>query len=258
MKKEKGKNILIGFLITIIILLIVLLVLIVTGVVNIDSIIKNNQDSNMPNIKENSVQKEISDEELKTIINEELSVLGGKTKLSDLTNQEKLWFSFRKVFADYPDSFEANKLTDYFESTSLSSLEMTLEDIGYFGSSKIQYLYNKENNSYKINPEFSASSVNTVETVYTKIDNITNKDGKYTAKVRYLWYYMEPSSLYNIYGSYNDALNNTNSLTSEPVNLDSLTDAQKEEYLNNDNIETYNYIFEKENGKINIVDFYVS
>ena len=201
----------------------------------------------------------ITQQELNRIIKDELYILSGKTRLDELTNREKLWLCYQKAVNNYDESFSAKKITDYFAKTSISDLGIELKDIGYFATTdNIVFKYNKDDNTYTPNPDFEAKAYIEVEPAYTFIGEYTEEEGKYTVPVRYLWYYAEPGYAWNLYGRYKDALNQTNSLTEEPVELANLTDEEKAAYITNNDVEEYNYVFEKAGGKIKLVDFYVT
>lgn len=240
--KNTNKNILIGILSVIIVILIVIIIFVVAETIN-----HNKQDLN---------------EDFRKIITEELTILTGKKNLQELTNQDKLWFAYEKSTANDKEKFNAQILSDYFKNSSLGNLGLTFEDIGFLGTDCssyeeeakkhcVEYYYNNADNTYSKNELFVSWNPITPIIKYSKIDDYIKKEDKYIVKAKYLFSNMP--GLLTIYGNYNDAINDTNSIASST----DFTEEKAKTYLQDSKVATYNYVFTVKDEQIKLVDFYV-
>lgn len=207
--------------------------------------------------------------------NSQLHVLYGKTNLSQITNQQKLSLAFQflkdnfnKNDEDVKSSFTKEELDDAFSKTIISKLGLTHEDIIAVksvtddGNLGFGYTYNDGVYDNQISTN---SGIAHISALGKKILSFSENDGKYTLSVKYLWSELGETLFDNhkFYGKYNDSLNGQNELGDLPVEVftGDQEDVDKwfEENFDSfkDELETYNYVFVKENNKISLVDFYV-
>lgn len=196
-------------------------------------------------------QKAIND-----IIKNELYVLGGKKSFNELSNKEKLWFSFHSFFGFSKDSFKGADLVKQFKDTSIGNLDITLDDIGYYSGNCITYEYNCETDTYNKTPN-CAHSTSFVSFIYVDVSDYKIIDGKYNVSAKYLWYYDDMGFHGNIYHSYEDALNHVNPIEYSRKKFEELTYDDIRPLINNYTLETYNFTFEKSNDGFILVDFNV-
>ena len=230
----------------------------------------DNVTDNANNSSDNKFEV-ITQGELDDIIEDQLYIFYGKKNLTDITNQNKLSLSvrlFNKADGGIIDSFTSKKLEDSFNSTVISNLGISHESIvpvkSVLEDGNIGYGYTYTDGNYS-DYVSTNSGVSAVHMIYNKIVAFNENDGKYTLSIKYLWggygeYLMDDSG---VYAKYVDSINGQNSIASVPddVLMGSYEDLQnwgKENFSSfEDKLEKYNFVFVKENGKINLVDFYV-
>lgn len=213
----------------------------------------------MINVNEEiSYNENIDDDQrvLNDIVKNDLYVFGGKKSLNELSNKEKLWFSFKKFFGFSKDSFTGNDLVKKFKDTSIGDLGIVLDDIGYYSDNCITYEYDYKTDIYSRTAN-CGRSIWYVDFVYVDVSDYKIVDGKYNVSAKYLWYYDQLGFYGNVYSSYNDALNNKNSIyTFKDTNK--ITRDEVNRLLEHEKIETYNFTFEKKDDKFKLVDFNVT
>ena len=213
----------------------------------------------------------ISLDEVNGLIDSQLYVLNGKASLSDLTNQKKLSLALgllkKSNGGNYPSTFTSNQLEDSFKSSVFGNLNFEHENIIAVKSSELDgnigYGCSYSNNVYTdcVSTNSGSSRVNII---YSKVSSFSEDNGKYILSVKYLWGGFGETLFdnNNFYSKYSDSVNKLNSIGTIPYEVlgnDSDLDNWAKNNISTyeDSLETYNYVFVKENGKINIVDFYV-
>lgn len=229
-----------------------------------DSCSGNTSGDNNGEVNENRplLQTKLSD-----IVKNDLYILGGKTNLSELTNREKLFHLYRSSLGfDSTKSFGGAIITSEFNNSSLSNLGLELDDIYYYASNCVLYKYDSASDSYN-EADDCGFSANYVNSAYVDVSDYSVSNGKYTVSAKYLWYYDEPRDSFYLYGKYSDVASldynaneaNDKSLVKEAIDIDNFTDEEMmKKIMNDNNVETYNFVFEKVNDNFKLVDFYVS
>lgn len=281
MKKEKGKNILIGILIVIIIVLIVFIILFTTNIISFNKKVLSDTQTQENNTQSSNNEstistQDISEEKLKSIIEKQLFILfkynyDPNTKYEpiaqkeDIDNNSKLFLALNMLEEEYTTksndintiivNFSTSKLEDAFNSSVISDLGIKHEsfdiyeltnDIAY--NKKALILYSKGIYQYRL-PHAS------------KVKSYEKSSNQYIISMNYLfpdddfeWQYY--------YGSLNDVKNGENSVVK--AYNDNGTSLNAQEYLDNnyndikDKLATYNYTFEIRNNKINLVNFSIN
>lgn len=229
-------------------------------------VIKDNSVKELFNNLNNKINlEEISESEIQSILDNELTILDNKEKISDITNQEKLWYSYVLMVNDigYNEIFSAEILKEYFDKSSLSYLGLVIESFSCYGEADHPYLfiYNEETNEYTPNTNHGGHGATLIGKVYSKIIDIDDDNHKYTVTVKSLWTKSsEGYVVLNVYGSLNDAKEETNSLGSINIEKNSSIIQGKEFIDSNyssieDKLDTYLYVFEKVDGKIKLVEY---
>ncbi|MBO5182995.1 MAG: hypothetical protein J6B64_01215 [Bacilli bacterium] len=232
---------------------------------------EKNEFNYLDNLKIQQVNKEINSqeikqEELETIISNELDILYGKTSMNDITNQDKLSIGLKilKKSSTNDGTFTKDELESAFNKTCLSKLGIIHENIipisndNEDGNPLIGYTFTDGiyNNEILLNSTF----IQTIA-VGKKSIKFNNDNGKYTISIKYL--FGEPSddimNVHKVYGK------NKEEIGEIPIEL--LIGGKKENiqiwFEQNyeafkDKLETYNYVFTKENDKISLIDFYIN
>ncbi len=185
-KQNKSKNILIG--ITIFLIILLLVVVIYQNFIIQKKNLENQEENEITN--SNNQENEITKEEASNIIKNELYILNGKKSLSELTNQDKLWFSFRKyLFAnpsldDWPSQFKGIELTNIFNKTSLANLGIKLDDIKNYTKFEKVYKYNSNEENYIRIENAGAYGYNFVESIYQKVEDGIKNGNRYIFPVK--------------------------------------------------------------------------
>ena len=226
---------------------------------------------NTPVIDDKKDTEIITQDELTNIIENELYVFYGKTSLNDITNQDKLSLAVRLMVEKNNaiiQSFTSSELEDSFNSTVISNLGINHENIVPIKSvtqdGNLGFGYTYENGVYRDRVSTN-SGTSSVPVVANKVVSFSENDGRYTLSIKYLWasfgeYIMGDNSLY---GKYTDSINHQNSIGELPEGLlvgsyENLQNWGNENFSSfEDKLEKYNFVFIKENGKINLINFYV-
>lgn len=273
------------YIITIIILIIITIVLSILIALDYnEQSNKKEKDDNKQNINENNnndnnenAEKHLDDnveKELSNIIEDELSYLNNKTKISQLTNQDKLSLAYYKFVNDssnenreYDAPFKAEELDKFYEKTSLSNYKLTHENIKCFSfddsNDHILWNYDSNTKTYKRNEKHGGHGYLNSIIMGSVITSSKLQDNKYIISIKYIWSeFLEGFSETKVYGSYNDAKNDINSLGK--VSSDENIIEAGEQYLDNnyldikDKLDEYVYTFEKIDNNYKLVDFYVN
>lgn len=188
------------------------------------------------------------------IAQNELYVFGGKSSVADLNNNEKLFLSYKNVLNfNLVDSFDGNVILDWYSNSSLSNNALVLDDIMYYNSNCVLYDYDELSGAYN-KTDGCGFGVNFVDVAYSEVSDYVFKDGKYYISVKYLWFYNEPAGDHSIFGSYSDAYNQENSVG--VANADDFGNATvMSNLIKNNNVETYNFVLDKESDGFKLVDF---
>ncbi len=228
------------------------------------SFVKDSDVENSVNNLNKSINYEkISKEELETIVANELYILNNKKNISEITNSEKLLFA-RTLYLndDNQNMFTPKDLETYFNKTCLSYLGLKHENFLYEDGIGYIYEYNEETDTYSEKSKNYGHGARSIGIIYSNAIEFKNEDNRYIISYDYLFsYFSEGETNYKIYGSYEDALNNTNYLGT--INYsDDFNKTVEEFYDNNyssieEKLKIYSYTFEKVDGKIQLVDFSV-
>lgn len=198
--------------------------------------------------------------ELDKIAREELYIFGGKKSISELNDDDKLWFSFKKFFSFSDDNFKGSDLKDYYNSTSLGNLDFVNGDIPYYLSDCIIYHYDSVSDTYNKTNNCNRGA-SWVDYAYVDVSDYTVDGDNYTIDVKYLWYYNEPANAFYLYGKYSDVyelsdgagIYNDKCLNSSPVIIHD-NDSELKSILDNSNVETYTFTFEKTSDGFKVVN----
>lgn len=215
------------------------------------------------------MHEEISEQEIETLLAEELYVLWNKENIEEITDNERLTIAMKKYAKnnnlDYYDmeSVNAKDMEEAFKTTSIGVLKLNHQNIK--GSFKIttcehndwEYDDNKEVYTNTIVGHGICAS----KEVYHKLISLEEKNGKYVAVYKSIFTYScEGDNPVLLYGSYEDALNSKNKLA-EINSFEYSTEEEFEKILAakyediKEDLMTYTYTFEKKNGQISLVDF---
>lgn len=279
MKEKDSKNIIIILLVIIIVILTILVVLLSTNNItfngentqlNNENVVEENEDEVIDETEEVNV---ISQGELEDIVDRQLYILNGKTSISEITNQQKLSLALSYINnnsigysdVDKVKSFTSDELLDAFNNTCISNLGIIHEKIRAVKSvtldGNLGYGYSYADGVYTFSGTTN-SGVSEVNIYGKKVTNFSNNGNRYTISYKYMWSDLDEASLCNnVYGKYSDVINGQNSL-GQLQNTNSICDDDAFVERNFDNysakLEQYNYVFEKEDGKVMLVDFYVN
>lgn len=269
MENKKNKFIIL-FLVIIIIILSLLCTLLAIGKIkpyNNDSsnnkIISNNNEISQTN--SNSDKKNLNQGDFKKLVNDELYILFGFKSLKDVTNDRKLTLTFNKIENEHAksdnnvyvllESVSKEEVEKVFNETCFSKLGINHEKFDVF---ELNDSYYNRNNQYM-------SKRNLFHSNYAyKIKKYEQEGNKYTLAINYLFPDTMPGPKY-YYGSYSSEDQNENNKIVKAYE-DGIPEnyINSQEYLDNnyekikDKLDTYNYIFEVNNNKIEIVDFYIN
>ncbi len=265
-----------GYNIAIIVLLV--LILIVGVIILLDMkgySIFNKDNSGDKNNDEQS--NTIEQSELEAIIAEELWILGGKNNINEITNHDKLEMA-KRIYCNnstyfvqstcYKDKANTTELTTFtfddintiYEKTSISNLgNLKAENIKCSTDTHDVWIYDNQTKAYSITPD--GHGANTIEPLYEKLINFNNDGSQYTISYKYVWTVTSESvGSYELYSSYD--VSTKNYITRVEFGPEEGFDV--EDYMNNnfetmkDKLDTYNYVFKKTNGKIELVNFYIN
>lgn len=209
-----------------------------------------------------------------------LSFLLNKSSISDITNDDILYYLYRDILSDkYEEkryvTFTAEEVKNAFQNSALSNLEYTDKDIIDNSSLKelLLWKYNSGIYSYNTAERYEKSYV--TNTAYTYNVDSYVKDNKYVVVNKYLFinryntYPPEHSIHSRLYGNYNDCFeagkdfdrsssNYLKELDYYVYDLRGLASYAMENYAElKDKLDTYTYTFEKENGHFVLTDFSV-
>ncbi|MDD4000919.1 MAG: hypothetical protein PHX62_08540 [Bacilli bacterium] len=234
----------------------------------------------------NNVDDDIKDEEelvltqskFEKIVDDELDILDGKISINEVTNEDKLRYSFWRYkldAVDYTDSevygsdtntFAASILDQYFAKTCIGYLGLKDENFGLFNApAEIWYFYNSNTKTYTLSP---SPNVNTgferVISIYQKTVSYEVLDNKYVLASQFLWVEQFEGTSPEVYGSYN-LTEVLYTISEEVVNTDNvdLIEEEVEKYAEKNyesiknKVDTYYYTFEVVDGKIRLTDFEV-
>ena len=195
---------------------------------------------------------------LNYIVENELYLLGGKKNINEITNKEKVWYAFKISDWTGTNLFEIKEgenLKNVFKSSSFSELGLELENIYSEGDKGLRYEYSKY--SDRFTDVGGHRGTYYVDSMYVKTNDYVKNGNKYTISAKYLWIYQKLSPLTELYGSYEDASKEHN-----PVYIskdkNTFTYDELNEIIENNNIETYNFTFEKKDGQFKLVEFSVT
>ena len=171
------------------------------------------------------------------IAQNELYVFGGKSSVADLSNGEKLFLSYKNAFNfNLVDSFNGDVILDWYSNSSLSNNALVLDDIMYYNSNCVLYDYDELSGAYN-KTDGCGFGVNFVDVAYSEVSDYVFKDGKYYISVKYLWFYNQENSV-------------------GVVNADDFGNATvMSNLIKNNNVETYNFVLDKESDGFKLVDF---
>ena len=264
MENKKGKNILIGVLLTIVIILVAFIILVLTNTIslNLSSNTNNGKAGNDSTINNST---KYNQETFKKIVDDELYILFGYNSLSELTNQRKLTLAFNLIEKEYStngsdiystvQSVSKEKVDEAFNKTSISKLGITHQDFD---------VYKLNNDTYNRNNEvMSKRNLFHCNIKASKVSNFEVKDNKYIVSVKHMF----PDGCEGVEGYYGTYLNANQTESNFVVKAytgvyTDYIDPQK--YLDDnydsikDKLDTYIYTFEVNNGKIDLVDFSIN
>lgn len=207
-----------------------------------------------------SVPGDNDQETLDLIVENELYLLGGKKNISEITNKEKVWYAYNLSggFRTNPlETTDAKKLRNAFSSSSLSNLEIEMDDI-YHSGENVLLCHEYSEKSDKFTDVGCHFGIHSAKAIYVKTSDYIKEDNKYTISAKYIWHWQNESGLRVFYGSYDDAKNQTNPIYEVPEGKNTFTYEEMNKIIENNSIETYNFTFEKQNNNFKLIDFYVT
>lgn len=188
-----------------------------------------------------------------------LPVLYGYTDLSGVNNQAIM----KAVIINssfYPnETFTKEELEEAWKNSIFSKFKIKHEDFWFYGynsDTKPSYSYNEETGIYTSNNNGHGACL--VSPAYKKMIDYTEKDSKYTAKYKYVWYYgCEGDQPTTLYGSYSDASEQKNAIFE--IDMDKyengiIPDGTIKQMMEENwdtlkyKLDTYTYTFITENG----------
>lgn len=220
------------------------------------NVILNNENITIDNI---SIPGDNDQTTLDFIIENELYLLGGKKSISEITNKEKVWYAFMLnggFKTNYLETKEAKELRNAFANSSLSNLDMIMDDITYGGNGGMCYEYSEK--SDRFTDVGCHKGIHFVNYKYLKTSEYVKDGNKYTISAKFLWNWENESQLAALFGSYEDAKNGKNPVYKVPEGKHTFTYAEMDEIINNNSIETYHFTFKKEDNQFKLIDFYVT
>ena len=233
---------------------------------NYDDVLNNNPNSS------SNTSEVIALDEVTPLIDSQLYILNGKSSLNDLSNQKKLSLAFKLLRdtkeGNYPETFTSSDLDNAFNSSVFSKLSYEHENIIAVKDSELDgnigYGCSYSNGIYTDCVSTNSGAFK-VRPIYNKVVSFDENEGKYILSVKYLWGSYGETTLNNnsLYAKYSDSVSDFNSIGNIPYEILTSSDEDVVFWAKNnisnyeDKLETYNYVFVKENGKINLVDFYV-
>lgn len=231
------------------------------------------QDSETNDIKysySNNVDvSNITESDLRKVIDKELFLLLGEKNFRDLSNQEKLRMLIKIYIENGGENaitnspFDVSDLKQIHENSTLNNLNITYENINDFDKgglveyNQIGYVYYRGNQTYRnLNTDDNLNII-----TYPKLVNFKNESNKYLVSYNYLFStsYDDNSGEIALYKNINDVIemrNEIKRITSVDFTEYLSTNNEYEKYK--DELDTYNYIFEVVDNKLTLVDFYLS
>ena len=151
------------------------------------------------------------------------------------------------------------KIESYFKNTFKSTIYFDANDIYCDDDNELLYSYNKLTSKYEYNEKHKSHEyANTISNIYNKVIEVKKRNNTYVITNIKLWGNKIDDS-YIIYGSYKDALNNTNELfkvkSSENIKEYSKNELENNLELYKEKMTKYTYTFEKENDKYLLVSY---
>ena len=180
-----------------------------------------------------------------------------------LSSKIKLNIGFYSVYENETDphtnGIELKKIESYFKNTFKSTIYFDANDIYYDDDNELLYSYNKLTSKYEYNEKHKSHEyANTISNIYNKVIEVKKRNNTYVITNIKLWGNKIDDS-YIIYGSYKDAINNTNELfkvkSSENIKEYSKNELENNLELYKEKMTKYTYTFEKENDKYLLVSY---
>lgn len=272
--------------IAIIVLLVLILIVGVIILLDMNGYSVFNKDND--DDKNNKEQKETIDPselnkiaELKRIIEEELWILGGKNNINEITNHDKLLMA-KKIYCNnhpyysdttcYKDktntttltSFKFDNLNTVYENSSISNLGSLKAENIKCSLGHNEWTYDNQTKTYSYTALGHGGF--SIEPAYKKLINFTNNNNEYTISYKYIWTYSTEYIKYPLYSSYD--INEENYINDVPMEyvdpIEGVETMTVEEYIESvyksmeDELDTYNYVFRKTNGKMKLINFYIN
>lgn len=260
----------------ILVAILIIIILVMGGYLIYDKVIKNNQDNSSKNNEVedianviNNSYEEITKEEVETILESD-NVRHNTyklTSLNQLTNQDKLKIAFKELSYSQQinSSITEEELENIFKKTIFGNLPLTHESV--LCDIHNVDIWSYSNGVYTEEMHGHGGNTEAYDIKYI-IDNFENDNGQYEVSVKYFFVHSlgdggEVSK--QLYGNYNDAVNQTNSIGA----IDSATDMvsydnpQFETYITTnyetleDKVDEYEYSFIKAGGEIKLVSLIV-
>lgn len=249
--ENKTKDIII-ILLSLIILGITIALLCVTGNISLGN---NNKDNQNDNSNSQTVEKTgIPQTTLQMIVENELSILDNKKSISELTNDDKLSVAWNNIGnIGEKEKISKTDMETAWQKSALSNLEIKYTDFKTMGEG---ICYDSENETFT---SCSESAYSAPYSVYSKVTGYLCSGDKCTINYQYLWTNQDKDP-YQLYGKYSDAQAKKNAITSLTKTLENeeLKNYAQENYDSlKKKLDTYHYVFQKTNNKIQLIDFYV-
>jgi len=220
------------------------------------------------NVEELIDEKKV-EEDLVNIIESELYILDDISNIKDISNADKLslaYFLYEKNEEDniksYDQSFSKDLLEKYYKNSSLGDLDITYDNITCYKATDLDkhILWNYKDGVYTYNQNHGGHGYATSIALAYHVSSLEIDKDKYIISLKYIWSdVLEGFSSTNVYGSYQDAFNKTNSL-GEVSSDEDIEDASFQFLDNNyidikDKLDTYIYTFSKKDDNYKLIDF---
>ncbi len=252
-------------------ILILIFCILMIGLISFVVYNKLSKETDIQKNDNNVIDNENDKKILQEIEGKYLKILYDIDSLEKISNQKLLYYIVFNSELYEKQNFTKNELEEVINNTIYRNIDINHEDIWSYGEKNSDvapaYSYNKETQTYSNNP-VGIGHCEVRPNISEMVDYI-EENNKYIIKYKYAFYYgCEGSAGEKIYGSYDDALKQNSNYVFE-VDLNSLvTDGdpheqikkiEEENYKNySDKLDTYNYVFEKNNDQFLLIDFYIN
>lgn len=196
----------------------------------------------------------ITEDKLKTIIDNQLPFLIYKNNYQEITNEDLFYEALTEKSISEKETFTKEEINNILEKTVLSNLKLKHES--HYSKTNYNYIY--ENEIYTIdNSNYKNTNEHDEQPLYGEVQSFEEKNGIYKINIKYLWTTKNNETSTIIYKNRYDAKKKINKIQ-KPNNTKCETTWIKET-LNkySKELPTYVYSFKEINNHIYLVDYYI-